>query len=227
MTEPTLTFYWGSGSPYAWRAMLGLELKGLTYTSKILQFSKGEHKSPEVLALNPRGKVPVLVHGDVVVYESTAVLAYLDRAFPEPPLFGTTPAEAALVWRLWSEHDAYLVPLGSRVTRPLFFGGAETVAEKADDIRAAADELHGELARLETRLTDGPWVAGRAVSAADAAYFVSLQQLLRAAGKPTAPPLALGLLPLGERYPKLAAWAERFSALPGVDRTWPPHWSQS
>jgi glutathione S-transferase len=227
MTETTLTFYWGSGSPWAWRAMLGLELKGLRYASRLLQFSKGEHRSPEMLALNPRGKVPVLVHGDTVVYESLAILAYLDRAFPEPPLFGATPAEAAVVWRLVSEHDAYVVPLGNRIVRPLFFGGPEAVEEKADDIRAAADELHKELGRLEERLAAGPWLAGPAVSAADAAYFVSLQGLLRAAGKPHAAPLGLGLAPLAERYPRLAAWSERFAGLPGIDRTWPPHWSQT
>lgn len=226
MTEPTLTFYWGSGSPYAWRAMLGLELKGLAYESRLLQFSKGEHRSPEILALNPRGKVPVLAHGDTVVYESLAILAYLDRAFPEPPLFGATPAEAARVWRLVSEHDAYLAPLGTRVVRPLFTGGAEgRIEDKADDIRAATDDVHGELGRLEERLAQGPWLAGTAVSAADATYYVSLQQLLRAAGKPAAEPLSLRLLPLRDRYPRLAAWEQRFAALPGVARAWPPHWT--
>lgn len=227
MTETTLTFYWGSGSPWAWRAMLGLELKGLRYESKLLQFSKGEHRSPQMLALNPRGKVPVLVHGDTVVFESLAILAYLDRAFPEPPIFGATAAEAAHVWRLVSEHDAYVVPLGNRVIRPLFFGDAVAVEEQADDIRAAADELHKELARIEERLAAGPWLVGAAPSAADAVYFVSVQQLLRAAGKPHAEPLALGVQPLAARYPRLAAWSDRFAALPGVARTWPPHWSPS
>jgi len=226
MTDTTLTFYWGSGSPWAWRAMLGLELKGLSYESKILQFSKGEHRSPEMLARNPRGKVPVLVHGDVVVYESLAILAYLDRAFPEPPIFGATPQEAAAVWRLVSEHDAYVVPLGTRVIRPLFTS-PEAVAEKADDIRAGADELHKELGTVEARLASGgQWLASKAPSAADAAYFVSVQQILRAAGKPAAEPLGLGLLPLEQKYPKLAAWAERFAKVPGVARTWPPHWTE-
>lgn len=227
MTSDTpLTLYWGSGSPWAWRVMLVLELKGLRYASTLLQFSKGEHKSPELLALNPRGKVPVLVHGDVVVYESLAIVAYLERAFPEPPLLGTTPAEAALVWRLLSELDAYLVPLASRIVRPLFFGDAPAVQEKADDIRAAADDLHRELDHLDERLAHAPWLAGPAVSAADVAGFVLLQQLLRAASKPAADPLELGLRPLADRHPALAAWADRFAALPGVDRTWPPHWSQ-
>ena len=52
--------YWGSGSPYSWRVLLALEYKRLPYTSHVLQSSKQEHKSPQMLALNWRGKVPVL-----------------------------------------------------------------------------------------------------------------------------------------------------------------------
>ena len=55
----SLELYWGSGSPFAWRVMLTLELKRLPYESKLLEFSKGDHKSAEYLKLNPRGKVPI------------------------------------------------------------------------------------------------------------------------------------------------------------------------
>ena len=58
-----LELYWGSGSPFAWRVMLSLEVKRLSYESKLLEFSKGEHKSAGFLKLNPRGKVPVLKDG--------------------------------------------------------------------------------------------------------------------------------------------------------------------
>ncbi|MEM7151452.1 MAG: glutathione S-transferase family protein [Myxococcota bacterium] len=220
--SPTLDFYWGSGSPYAWRAMLALELKGLTYGSHLLEFSKKEHRSEKMLALNPRGKVPVLVHGETVMYESVAIMAYLDRAFSEPPLFGTTAAETGLVWRLVSEHDGYLAPLGLRLARPIFMGKVE---ENREDIDAAIEELNKELGQLNTRLVSSPWLAGERVSAADVFFWVSLQQVIRAAGKPSAKDLNLGVDPLSERYPELAEWSERFGALPGVDRTWPPHWT--
>jgi len=49
--------FWGSGSPVAWRVLLALEYKRLPYVSHLLQFSKQEHKSPQMLALNPRGRV--------------------------------------------------------------------------------------------------------------------------------------------------------------------------
>lgn len=221
-SEPSLCLYWGSGSPFAWRAMLALELKGLPYASKLLEFSKGEHRSPEMMALNPRGKVPVLVDGDTVVYESLAVLAYLDRRFPVPPLFGATPKQAARVWRLVSEHESYVAGPARRIYRPVFMGQSEA---RADDIRAADDELHIELSRIEQELGDEPWLAGTLVGAADICYFVTLQLLRRAANKPEAEALGLGVRLLAERNPRLVAWSERFAALPGVDRTWPPHWT--
>ena len=89
--------YWGSGSPYAWRVLLALEHKGLPYTAHLLQFSKQEHKSPHLLQMNPRGRVPVLKDGEYVCFESLAILYYLDRKYPDPPIFGTTPEEGGTI----------------------------------------------------------------------------------------------------------------------------------
>ena len=94
-----IELYWGSGSPFAWRVMLTLELKRLPYESKLLEFSKEEHKTPAYLQLNPRGKVPTLKDGDFVLYESIAIMAYLDRKYPTPPIFGTTAEQSGLIWR--------------------------------------------------------------------------------------------------------------------------------
>jgi glutathione S-transferase len=83
--------------------MLALEVKGLAYESKLLEFSKDEHKTPSYLKLNPRGKVPTLKDGDFVIYESVAIMAYLDRKYPDPPLFGETPEETGLICRALAE----------------------------------------------------------------------------------------------------------------------------
>ena len=95
--------FWGSGSPYAWRVLLALEHKRLPYVSHLLQFSKQEHKSPQMLALNPRGRVPVLKDGDYVCFESLAILYYLDLKSPQPPIFGRTPEEAGTIMRVICE----------------------------------------------------------------------------------------------------------------------------
>src|SRR5258707_15097204 len=117
-----LEVYWASGSPFAWRVLLALEAKRLPYQSKLLTFSKREHKSPEYLRLNPRGKVPTLKDGDFVLYESLAIMSYLDRKYPEPPLFGITPEETGLIWRALAECESYMVSAGDKVVRPIFFG---------------------------------------------------------------------------------------------------------
>jgi hypothetical protein len=51
-----------------------------------------------------------------------------------------------------------------------------------------------------------------------------LQSLLRALGKDEAAPLDLGFLPLDKTYPRIAAWMSRIEAIPGYDKTYPPHW---
>ena len=69
-----------------------------------------------------------------------------------------------------------------------------------------------------------PWLAGAAISAADIVVFPWIPSLLRAAAKEEAKPLDLGFLPLDARYPHLAAWVSRIEAIPGYERTYPPHW---
>lgn len=216
-----ITCYWGSGSAPAWRVMLALEVKKLPYESKLLSFSERQHKAPDYLALNPRGKVPTLVDGAFVIYESMAIVAYLDRKYPEPPLYGQTPEQAAVIARLISEHDDYIGPAALRVIRPLFRGTSE---ENADDIAAALPEIHTEFKRLDAILADSTWLAGDAISAADIVHLPGIQSLRRAAGKDAAAPLNLGVLPIADRYANVARWIGQMEALPGYDRTHPPHW---
>src|SRR5437870_10444709 len=117
-----LEVYWASGSPFAWRVLLTLEAKRLSYQSKLLTFSKGEHKSPEYLAMNPRGKVPTLKDGDFVLYESLAIMAYLDREYPERPIFGSSSRETGIIWRLVAENISYVCEPMQKVIAPLFVG---------------------------------------------------------------------------------------------------------
>lgn len=216
-----IELYWGSGSPFAWRVLLALEVKGLTYESKLLEFSKGEHKTRSYLGLNPRGKVPTLRDGDFVIYESMAIIAYLDRQYPEPPLFGKTPREAGLIWRTIAECEGYLARAGDKVVRPIFFGKG---LENVEEIRLAAEMVRQELKSLDTDLTQSPWLVGDRITAADIAVFPLVQLLLRAAAKEPAEPLDLGLLPFATNYPALTRWVRQIEALPGYQRTYPPHW---
>lgn len=218
-----IELYWGSGSPFAWRVMLTLEVKGLAYQSKLLEFSKGEHKSPAYLQLNPRGKVPTLKDGGFIIYESLAIMSYLDCKYPEPPLFGRTPEETGLIWRALAECESYLVPAGDKVVRPIFFGKG---LDNLEEIQQAAETLRHELKLIDERLAGLRWLVGENISAADIGVFPLVQLLLRAASKEAAQPLHLGLLPLAQSFPSVARWVQRIEALPNYQRTYPPHWRQ-
>ena len=115
MSASTIELYWGSGSTPAWRALLGLHHKGLPYTSRLLSFSARETRSEAFLAINPRGKVPALVHGELRLNESLAILAYLDALQPAPPLSGQGAAEV----------DVHAVGVGAIEQR---VGGVDGVA---------------------------------------------------------------------------------------------------
>ena len=206
--------YCVSGSPYAWQVLLTLEVKRMNYASRLLEASKGDLKKPEYLALNPRGRVPTLKDGDFVLYESLAIMAYLDRKRPDPPLFGGTAEETARIWRSISEYFSYMDARVSRIVGPLYFGKA---GEKADDIRAAATEVHVELERLDQSLRDSRWLGGGdALCAADIAIYPFVKSLARAASKDEAKPLELGILPLESRYRNLAGWMQRVEAVPAM-----------
>jgi glutathione S-transferase len=216
-----LELYWGSGSPFSWRVMLTLELKRTPYESKLLEFSKDDHKSPGYLRLNPRGKVPTLKDEDFVLYESVAIMAYLDRKYPDPPIFGRTPHETGQIWRSISETDSYLLEPAFKVVVPLYFGRG---LEKTDDIQSAAATIRQELGRINAALSHSVCIVGSQISAADIALFPLIQTLLRAASKDAAKPLDLGFSPLDQRYPNIAAWVTRVEAMPGYEKTYPPHW---
>lgn len=216
-----IKLYWGSGSPFAWRVMLTLEIKGLAYESKLLEFSNGEHKAADYLRLNPRGKVPTLQDDDFVLYESLAIMMYLDRRYPEPPIFGRTAQEAGLIWRSISEAESYLVDAANKLVRPIFFGKG---LEKIEELQQAAGTIRQELKTLDGRLTCSRSLVADQLSAADISIFPVIQLILRAASKEAAQPLNLMLLPLTRTYPHVASWIDRIEALPGYDRTYPPHW---
>jgi glutathione S-transferase len=218
-----IELYWGSGSPFVWRVMLTLEVKGLKYESQLLEFSKGEHKTPAYLRLNPRGKVPTLKDGDFVLYESLAIMSYLDRKYPEPPLFGKTPEENGLIWRALAECESYIVSASNQVVRPVFFGKG---LDKVEEIQQAAQTLRQELKMMDERLTGSEWLVGNKISAADIGVFPLVQLISRAASKEAAQPLNLGFLPLGQAFPNVARWVQRIEVLPNYQRTYPPHWKQ-
>src|SRR5688572_25808 len=132
-----IEIYWASGSCNSWCVLLALTVKRVPHAGKLLQFSNKEHKTAEYLALNPRGKVPCIRDGQTVLYESLAILAYLEKKHPDPPLYGETPAEIGLITRLMAEQRFYVEPKLDALILPFYRGTAKEVAEQLPQ-RAAA-----------------------------------------------------------------------------------------
>jgi glutathione S-transferase len=231
-----IDFYRSDGDPCCWRVALALEFKHLPYRSHVLHLDLQEHKSPQMLALNFRGQVPVLRDQDYVVFESLAILYYLDRKYPDPPIFGTSPEESGVIMRVICEYLNYAEPQLKRITHALLddrsHGLAAGAAASAAHARAIvgeslAEAMHrvaGEARTIEQRLAHSDWVVGDSFSAADMVIYPDVRLLLHVLQRPAAHELASRFLPTESNYPAIGRWLERVAALPGHERNWPAHW---
>lgn len=214
----TITFYYGSGSPYAWRVWFALEHKSLAYDLKALSFSEGDHKKPEFLKLNPRHRVPVIVDGSFVLYESAAILEYLDEQYPSNgKLFPGDARQRAVTRRLVREADAYVTEAMDPLIDLVLFTKRENW--DAETISTAYGKLGRELGKWESAFA-GDYLAGD-LSAADFTLYPMLALTLRMdIRKPD-------LNVAGLIGPKLGAWMKRIEALPYFEKTIPPHWKKN
>ncbi|WP_262690139.1 glutathione S-transferase family protein [Kordiimonas aestuarii] len=218
-----ITCYFGSGSPFSWRVMLAMEVKGLEYKAVELHFSKGETKTPEHMARNPRAKVPVLVDGDLTIYESTAILAYLERAYPDVPVFGHDNREAAQIWQRMAEVENYLGQALTSGVGPIFRG--EIKGHEAE-IQKHLSRLESEIDLVEGWLAESDFVAGDRISAADMTLYPLLALIERVSPR-LKEGFEVGFFPLRKQYPHIAGFMKRIEALDGYDRTYPPHWREA
>lgn len=216
-----ITLYSVSGAPSPWRVQIGLTFKGLRYELKTLSATNREHKSEAFLKLSPRGTVPVLIDGDVQMTDSLAILAWLDRAYPDHPLFGENARDAAQIWQRAATLVEFLPPAVSAVLRPLFFG------DKTDSLEEAGAQLIRELKPLEDALATSAYICGEAPSAADAICFPHLRLIQRGIETHGDTMARLGFSTLTEPFPNLAAWITRIEDHPGIEETFPPHWQNA
>lgn len=210
-----LTLHSMSGSPYAWRVWLALEHKGIPYQLKTLSFDDGDFQRPQFAALNPRRRVPVIVEDDFALYESAAIMEYLDDKWPDPPrLFSTDIRQRALERRMVREADQYFAPALEHLVEAVLYTPAEQ--RSPDRIASAWEEMRAELTLWET-LINGDFLAG-GLSAADFTLFPEIALAQRIAQRN---PGLVKPAPVGSR---LDGWMARMNALPVIQKTWPPHW---
>lgn len=197
------------GSPYVRAPLLALEEKGLPWRLEPLPM--GGNRTPEYKArLHPFAKIPVLDHGDFRLYETRAILDYIDQIAPEAALTPTDPKLRARMNQVIGIVDSYVAPrLSGAVTFPRLV--APHFGIPVDDAAVvaaipAAQEVVDELARL---LGDQDYMAGPALSLADLMLIPHLVFL---------PDFAEGAAMIAP-YANLADWIERVKARPGMAAT--------
>jgi glutathione S-transferase len=212
-----LTFYFGSGSPFAWKVWLVLEHKEIPYTAKRLSFDKEEHRSPEFLKINPRGKVPVIVDEGFALYESNAICEYLEEKYPQNPLLPKDPQGRALVRRLVGEADDSLYKVSSTLMDKVLYVPAEERDQQqiAEAKRAVLDELAYWNGYLNSDFFAGP------LTLADFAVYPYMRMPVRVDERVHGLGVKTVDMPVA-----IAAWMERIEALPYFGKTIPPHWNE-
>ncbi|KAF7702591.1 hypothetical protein HF521_001874 [Silurus meridionalis] len=176
MAEDMMLF-WGSGSPPCWRVMIALEEKNLQgFHHKLLSFDKGEHKSEEVMKLNPRGQLPVFKHGDVVINESMAVCMYLENQFQSQGtrlIPGDVKEQALVLQRVFESST-----LQQKMYESVFYDHFVPEPERLESaLKRKMENLKTELALWDGYLQlmgKGSFLAGKNFSMADVMFFPSL-----------------------------------------------------
>ena len=195
-------------APNPRRLRIYLAEKGLAIPTVQVNLLLGEQKTPEFLARNPLGQLPVLELDDgSMLTESGAIIEYLEELHPDPPLLGTSPLERAHARRLSQHAIIHVLGPGANYFHATLalLPGVEKDPARAE---ACLAELPKGLDLFEAALATGPWIAGERVTVGDCTLFATFL-LTRAAG--------LELEAVGSGYPRLARWFEEFSRRPSAE----------
>ena len=192
-----IKLYGSAISGHVHRVRLFLSMLGLPFEVIELDLRQRAHRTPEFLARNPFGQVPVIEDGDVTQADSNAILVYLNERYaPDPARWmPRDPVGAARVQRWFSVAAGPLAsgPAAARVMA--LFGLAADPAE-------TVTRSHALLSVMEMHLAQQPFLAGPSATLADIANYAYVAH---------APEGRVSLEP----YPHLRAWLARVEALPG------------
>lgn len=164
-----LTFFF---SPWACSlaSHIALEETGAAYEERSLAFAKDEQRSAEYLAINPRGRVPALKVGDVVLTENSAILPFIADHFPDAGLLPTDPVERARCASLIGFISSTVHPSYTHIRRPERF--AEDKAVYPELISTGRKNFLANLRDLDALLAGRTWAMGDAYTVCDPYVFV-------------------------------------------------------
>jgi glutathione S-transferase len=195
MQQDRPRIYSGPLSMFGAKAQIAALEKGLEFDLVMVPFEMRrlyEPKHPDVLRINPKRQVPVLIHGDLEIFDSTQIFEYLEELKPEPPLWPCEKAARARARLLELKSDEVYFPHIIRLM---------SLQETPDDPAAIAarDGAAQFYAEMEAQLADRDYLVAD-YSFADIAFYMA--QLFGA---------RMGA-PIAADMPRLVAWRERVSA---------------
>jgi len=171
-------------STYSRRVRIALLEKQIPHELVVVDMAARKHRDPAHLALNPYGRVPVIQDGDFVLYESAAILNYLEAMFPQPPLVPADPRERALVDMHMKLCDIQMARQTGVIIFPKRFLPKERWDEKA--MAQAKSETDAHLRILERELTGKQYLVAGQYTLAEVCYtpFVQFLGLMEIAPPP-------------------------------------------
>ncbi len=233
-----MELYHSTHSTCAQKVRIALAEKELEWAGHHLDLRRFEHLTPQFLALNPAGLVPVLVDSGRVLTESRLINEYLEDAYRAIPLAPADPFERARmhVWTRYSDevltHAIKLPSFAKNIVPELQrmdpaeaasviaripnadvrarWKRAATRGITADDLGPSIAQLAEMVRRMDAALAEGPWLAGTNYSLADIDVAPFVQRLVR-----------VDLFHLVESRPRVADWYTRISARPAYRRAMP------
>ncbi len=182
-------------SGHSHRVELFLSLLGLPVELVDVDLTRGEHKTPAFLALNPFGQVPVIQDGDVTLADANAILVYLEGRYAPGQWLPREPLGAAQVQR-WLSVAAGPLAFGPAAARVI------NLFRRPDDPAVPMARAQALLALMEGTLSQQPFLAAAQPTLADVANYSYVAH---------APEGGVSLQP----YPAVQAWLARIEALPG------------
>ncbi len=179
------------------RAQIALDEKQIDYDYVVVDLFRGEHKESTFLALNPRGQVPTLVDGDIRIYESVAIVQYLEHRYPTPSLIPSSPKEMAACFRLIGEFN-------QKLDATNIFGSVKFAGKRRAQLGNRIDKLLAECKIWENYAATGPYLTGDTFSMADIIVLPFFATIIDGLGLPKAD------------HPNLHVWYEICQRRPSV-----------
>jgi glutathione S-transferase len=202
-----MKLYSGPLSLFTAKVRIALDEKGIPYEKISVPFSRGagyQPKHPEVLAVNPKAQVPVLVDEGLALYDSTIILEYLEDRYPTPPLYPRDVRARARCRQLEAAADEIFFPAVLDLILEVFYK-PDPATRDAARVAAANDRIAGVYAGLDRELAGQTHLCD-AFTVADIGYFLTTNF----AASLGAPPQ--------ESHRNVGAWLERVGERPSVRR---------